>query len=137
MKKRTMDETAFRELCEKAWTSAESEGELGHPVNKYRRGIPVLFAIKNHLYKFFGVEDEIEGVYCQPNETFTEAYMRKIDEIMAGKIEPSFDYSRLVNAYVHRAEEKYDDRGRPAEKFSGPVLRGSGKQRRVPGRRRQ
>jgi hypothetical protein len=60
-----IDQRTFAELCANAW--AQAEDELRQPANRFSfrfaLGVPVLFAVKNRLYEFLGVQDEIEGVY--------------------------------------------------------------------------
>src|SRR6267378_1238943 len=81
-----IDQRTFTDICAKAW--AQAEDELRQPCNRFSLDVPVLFAIKNRLYEFFGVHDEIEGVYriqdtpsgkgLQPSEhekTFGQAYV--------------------------------------------------------------
>ncbi len=110
MGKDTIDEQTFRRLCEEAWTWAETEGEMGHPVNKYSPQVPFLFGMKTGLWQYFGIKDETEGVYCKEGEVHSQAYLRRIGGILEGRVSPPFEYNLWLNRFVTRANEKYAER---------------------------
>jgi hypothetical protein len=124
-----IDQRTFTRICAKAW--AQAEPELRRPSTRFSPlDVPVLSAIKTRLYGFFGVQDEIEGVYRiqdtpsgkglhpSEHETFAQAYMRKIGDVITGRMNPAFDYADIINTYTRRAEQ-YREKG-PARTYKPP-----------------
>jgi hypothetical protein len=108
MSENTIDEQRFRQLCEEAWKWDEEEldykDRLCNDITPY---IPILFRIKNMLFEYLGLKDEVEGVFPKEDESYEDAYWRKIDEVLAGRINPPFDYTTWLNRYVQRAKDIY------------------------------
>jgi hypothetical protein len=120
MSEMTIDEQRFRELCEEAWKRDEAELDWKDRLcEEWSPHVPILFRIKNMLCDYFGFKDDVESVVLKDGESFEEAYRRRINEILVGRLNPPFDHNFWLNRYEQRAKDVYGRKESPPSETRG------------------
>jgi hypothetical protein len=93
----TISQCKFAEICATARASTgDTLRQLGN--RRVSPGDVVRSAIMKEIYQYFAV---------QPNRLDRVHDMRKIDDVMAGRMELPFDYAAIVNRCTKQAEQQY------------------------------